>query len=113
MRGFRTWSPGAAAARGSSKLAPAHRWRARAGSVERQTNGRLLWQALRPHQWAKNLLLFVPLVLTPAQVTDPAKWVALLAAFACWSAVASAGYLANDALDLAADRADPVKRGRP
>jgi 4-hydroxybenzoate polyprenyltransferase len=37
----------------------------------------------------------------------------LLAAFASWGAVASAGYLANDALDLAADRTDPEKRDRP
>jgi 4-hydroxybenzoate polyprenyltransferase len=75
--------------------------------------GSALWRALRPHQWAKNLLLFVPLALTPSQIADTAKWLTLLAAFACWSAVASAGYLANDALDLASDRADPVKRGRP
>ncbi len=72
-----------------------------------------LRRALRPHQWAKNLLLFVPLALTPAQASDTGKWLVLLAAFACWSAVASAGYLANDALDVAADRADPEKRNRP
>jgi 4-hydroxybenzoate polyprenyltransferase len=75
--------------------------------------GPALWRALRPHQWAKNLLLFVPLVLTPAEAGDTAKWLVALAAFACWSAVASAGYLANDALDVAADRADPEKRHRP
>jgi hypothetical protein len=62
---------------------------------------------------AKNLLLFVPLALTPAQASDTGKWLVALAAFACWSAVASAGYLANDALDVAADRADPEKRNRP
>jgi 4-hydroxybenzoate polyprenyltransferase len=72
-----------------------------------------LGRALRPHHWAKNLLLFVPLALTPSQVSDTRKWLVLLAAFACWSAVASAGYLANDALDVAADRADPEKRNRP
>jgi 4-hydroxybenzoate polyprenyltransferase len=55
----------------------------------------------------------VPLALTPAKISDTGKWLVLLGAFACWSAVASAGYLANDALDLAADRADPEKRGRP
>src|SRR5262249_52893868 len=75
--------------------------------------GGALWRALRPHQWAKNLLLFVPLALTPAQASDTGKWLIAVAAFACWSAVASAGYLANDALDVAADRADPEKRGRP
>jgi len=81
--------------------------------VERERTGSALWRALRPHQWAKNLLLFVPLALTPAQVSDTGKWLVLLGAFACWSAVASAGYLANDALDLASDRADPAKRDRP
>jgi 4-hydroxybenzoate polyprenyltransferase len=79
----------------------------------RAGTGSALWRALRPHQWAKNLLLFVPLALTPTQVFDPRKWIVLLAAFGCWSAVASAGYLVNDALDLATDRADPEKRNRP
>jgi 4-hydroxybenzoate polyprenyltransferase len=83
------------------------------GLVGGQRTGSALWRALRPHQWAKNLLLFVPLALTPVQVSEIGKWLVLLAAFACWSAVASAGYLANDALDLAADRADPEKRNRP
>src|SRR5262245_65208566 len=81
--------------------------------MEAARPGRALWRALRPHQWAKNLLLFVPLALTPAQASDTGKWLVLLAAFASWSAVASAGYLANDALDVAADRADPEKRTRP
>jgi 4-hydroxybenzoate polyprenyltransferase len=37
-------------------------------------------RAMRPHQWAKNLLVFVPLFLTPDDVGDPAKqWAALLA----------------------------------
>jgi 4-hydroxybenzoate polyprenyltransferase len=83
------------------------------GSVEREGTGSALWRALRPHQWAKNLLLFVPLALTPALLPDTEKWWVLIAAFACWNAIASAGYLANDALDLASDRADPAKRDRP
>jgi len=81
--------------------------------VERDRTVRALWRALRPHQWAKNLLVFVPLALTPALHRDRAKWLVLIAAFASWSAVASAGYLANDRFDLAADRADPAKRDRP
>jgi 4-hydroxybenzoate polyprenyltransferase len=81
--------------------------------LERETTGSALWRALRPHQWAKNLLLFVPLALTPAQASDTEKWRVLMAAFVCWSAVASAGYLANDALDLVSDRSDPTKRDRP
>ncbi len=101
--------------RESSKLAgpsPAGRaveW----GPLERERTGSALWRALRPHQWAKNLLLFVPLALTPALVADTGQWLVLFAAFVSFSAVASAGYLANDRLDLAADRADPAKRDRP
>jgi 4-hydroxybenzoate polyprenyltransferase len=57
--------------------------------------------------------LFVPLALTPSLHGDTAKWLAALAAFAAWSAVASAGYLANDWLDRESDRSDPAKRERP
>ena len=70
-------------------------------------------RALRPHQWAKNLLVFVPLVLTPPQVGDPDKQLKAVFAFVCLCLVASAGYVVNDLLDLAADRAHPVKRNRP
>ena len=118
MRGFRTRTPGARlgkeaeevgrrAARPEPSEGPA-----RVGPVN-EAIGSALWRALRPHQWAKNLLVFVPLALTPALHGDLAKWLVLLAAFASWSAVASAGYLANDRFDLAADRADPAKRHRP
>ncbi len=68
---------------------------------------------MRPHQWAKNLLVFVPLALTPEQVGDRALWLAAFAAFAALCAVASAGYLVNDLLDVEADREDPAKRDRP
>jgi 4-hydroxybenzoate polyprenyltransferase len=81
--------------------------------VEREAIPAALWRAVRPHQWAKNLLVFVPLALTPAQHGDRSKWLVLVAAFASWSAVASAGYLANDRFDLESDRADPAKRDRP
>jgi 4-hydroxybenzoate polyprenyltransferase len=82
-------------------------------AAEAEPSAVALWRALRPHQWAKNGLVFVPLLLTPALHRDRARWLVLLAAFVSWSAAASAGYLANDRLDLAADRADPAKRDRP
>ncbi|MHC4471806.1 MAG: UbiA family prenyltransferase, partial [Planctomycetota bacterium] len=66
-------------------------------------------RALRPLQWSKNLLLAVPLVL--AHQTLKAESVAL--AMLAFSLVASAGYVINDLLDLAADRAHPEKRRRP
>jgi 4-hydroxybenzoate polyprenyltransferase len=70
-------------------------------------------RALRPHQWAKNLLVFVPLALTPERLVDPALELAALVAFVAFSLAASAGYVVNDLIDLEADRAHPDKRGRP
>jgi len=75
-----------------------------------------LWRsavwALRPHQWAKNLLLFLPLLLAH-QVNHLAKWMALALAFVLLNACASAVYLLNDVVDLDADRRHPTKRNRP
>jgi 4-hydroxybenzoate polyprenyltransferase len=70
-------------------------------------------RALRPHQWTKNLLVFVPLALTPEHVGDTERQVAALLAFVALSLVASGGYVVNDLLDLEADRAHPVERSRP
>lgn len=70
-------------------------------------------RALRPLQWAKNLLLFVPLALTPHAIGDQARQLAVLLAFVCFSLCASAGYVLNDLLDLHADRQHPTKRHRP
>ncbi|HVA12498.1 MAG TPA: UbiA family prenyltransferase [Stellaceae bacterium] len=69
-------------------------------------------RALRPYQWVKNLLVFVPLVCVAAY-RDLGGWEAALASFAAFSAVASAIYLLNDICDLAADRAHPSKARRP
>jgi 4-hydroxybenzoate polyprenyltransferase len=69
--------------------------------------------ALRPHQWAKNLLVFVPLLLTPHLVGDASRHRQALLAFAAMSLCASAGYVVNDLLDLEADRGHPSKRQRP
>jgi len=69
-------------------------------------------RALRPHQWAKNLLVFVPL-LAAHRFNDPAAIVEAMWAFAAFSLLASSAYLLNDLLDLGADRAHPRKRLRP
>ena len=68
-------------------------------------------KALRPHQWVKNVLLFVPLVL--AQVTAPSVYLLVCLGWIAFSFVASAVYLFNDLMDLADDRAHPRKRNRP
>jgi 4-hydroxybenzoate polyprenyltransferase len=92
-------------------------WRARRARpdliVINQERGR--WRsalrALRPHQWAKNTLMFLPAVAAHLQPTLPLA-LRLIAGFAAFSALASAGYLLNDIADLSADRAHPVKRHR-
>ncbi|MEO0990358.1 MAG: UbiA family prenyltransferase [Pseudomonadota bacterium] len=72
---------------------------------------RALLKALRPHQWLKNLLIFVPMLL--AHDLAPVTVLSALVAFLAFSAVASSVYLLNDLLDLDADRAHPRKRKRP
>lgn len=67
-------------------------------------------RALRVYQYAKNTLVFVPLV-TAHQISLAALGDALLA-FLAFSACASGAYLMNDLLDLAADRHHPTKRHR-
>ncbi len=70
-----------------------------------------LLRALRPHQWSKNLLIFLPTFL--AHDLSPARLVHALMGFLSFSACASAVYLTNDLLDLETDRRHPTKRARP
>lgn len=69
-------------------------------------------KALRVHQWAKNLLLFVPL-LTAYSFLDSGSVLKTVLAFFAFSFCASATYLMNDLWDLDNDRAHPRKRARP
>jgi len=68
-------------------------------------------KALRPHQWLKNVLVFLPM-LTAHQVTG-ATILASLGAFIAFSLIASSVYVLNDLLDLRVDRLHPRKRNRP
>jgi 4-hydroxybenzoate polyprenyltransferase len=71
----------------------------------------LTWlNALRVYQYAKNTLVFVP-VLTSHQINLSSVLGAFLA-FLAFSACASSAYLLNDILDLATDRQHPSKRYR-
>ena len=69
-------------------------------------------RSLRPHQWAKNLLVFVPLVAAH-RLGEPGAVGAALLAFASFCLLASGTYLVNDLFDLASDRAHARKRMRP
>jgi len=69
-------------------------------------------RALRIHQWAKNLLLFLPLLLSH-QLNNPELILYSLASFFSFSLCASSVYLLNDLLDLEHDRQHATKRARP
>jgi len=68
-------------------------------------------RALRPHQWAKNALVFLPLVA--GHFFDTPSLTAATLAFICFCMAASSAYLINDLLDLPSDRDHPRKRMRP
>lgn len=68
-------------------------------------------RALRLHQWSKNLLLFVPLLLSHSY-GDLAAFGLAIGGFLALGCVASGTYLINDLSDLEADRAHATKRFR-
>ncbi len=68
-------------------------------------------RAMRVHQWAKNVLIFVPLLL--AHALNSRSVLQAVAAFFCFSLCASSTYIVNDLLDIEADRRHPRKRRRP
>ena len=72
---------------------------------------RSVLKAIRIHQWAKNVLLFLPLLLS--HKISWASAVPAVVAFFCFSFVASANYLVNDLLDIESDRHHLTKRLRP
>jgi len=84
-----------------------------AGGAQRRGGRASAWtRALRVHQWVKNFLVFVPLLMAHL-VDDWGRLAAAAAAFAAWCLCASGVYLVNDLLDLEADRSHPLKRARP
>jgi 4-hydroxybenzoate polyprenyltransferase len=70
-----------------------------------------LLHAMRPHQWAKNLLIFIPLLLSHKASAKGLLDAAV--AFCAFSFAASATYIFNDLLDIENDRHHAKKRNRP
>lgn len=68
-------------------------------------------RALRLHQWSKNLLVFVPLLLS-GDLSEQSVFLSIVA-FLLLSLACSGSYLINDMLDLQEDRAHWTKRERP
>lgn len=73
--------------------------------------GKALLKGLRPRQWLKNLLVFLPMLAGHAFNLEALT--ASLFAFVAFSMCASSAYLLNDALDAQDDRLHPTKRRRP
>lgn len=80
--------------------------------VSRRSVGRAFIKEMRPHQWAKNLLIFAPL-LAAHQYMEVSILLFAAWAFLCFSLCASGVYFLNDFLDLEADRRHPRKKLRP
>lgn len=87
----------------------------RDGPVTRLEAERPTWRTwiklLRVHQYAKNSLLFVPLLT--AHAFDLMSIVQVVIGVIAFSLCASSVYILNDLVDVAADRAHPTKRNRP
>jgi 4-hydroxybenzoate polyprenyltransferase len=107
-------------ARGACLVAPSHRLLrkvhefARPAAIlgARESATRSALAALRPQQWIKNILVFVPLVTSHNVFHFPLAMAAAIA-FACFCLCASAVYVLNDLADISADRRHPTKRKRP
>jgi 4-hydroxybenzoate polyprenyltransferase/phosphoserine phosphatase len=79
----------------------------------RPAAGLKVWlKALRLHQWAKNLLLFAPLILAH-KYDDPQAILMAVLGFLILGVTASGTYLVNDLSDLGSDRRHRSKRNRP
>ena len=76
--------------------------------------------ALRPQQWVKNGLVFLPLVFAINVAWDlndldplPRLILELVVVFLAFCATSGAVYLLNDVMDREVDRVHPIKRDRP
>ena len=78
---------------------------------ERVSPFKAWFKAIRIHQWAKNILIFLPLLL--AHTFAPGLIAGSVLAFFSFCLGASATYIVNDLLDLEVDRQHPRKRRRP
>ncbi len=71
-----------------------------------------LVELLRPYQWYKNLLVFLPLIFSQ-NITNAVALASSVLAFASLCAISSASYVLNDIVDRKSDRLNPEKRSRP
>src|SRR3989338_1426350 len=68
-------------------------------------------QLIRIEQWAKNGLIFLPLLFSAPE--DVYAWPLLVLGFFGFCSISSVTYIINDWVDRAADRLHPTKKNRP
>ncbi|MGD8806249.1 MAG: decaprenyl-phosphate phosphoribosyltransferase [Chloroflexota bacterium] len=71
-----------------------------------------LIKTMRPRQWPKNGLVFVPLFFD-GKLTDPGSVIRTVVAFVLLCMMSGAVYIMNDLKDIGKDRQHPLKRRRP
>ncbi len=81
-------------------------------STDRRNFVSALVVAMRPRQWAKNVLVFAA-PLAAGQLFVPEILLPSLGAFVAFCLISSATYLINDVRDIEADRVHPRKSSRP
>ncbi|SLN49539.1 UbiA family prenyltransferase [Pseudooctadecabacter jejudonensis] len=72
---------------------------------------RAVLKSMRPHQWVKNVLLFLPMIAAHAFFFE--TFLAVCLGIVSFSAAASCIYIVNDLLDIEADRLHAKKCKRP
>jgi 4-hydroxybenzoate polyprenyltransferase len=80
--------------------------------ISRSSQWRLVFKQIRVHQWVKNALIFLPMILSH-QYDSLSVWLQSLLAFGAFSLTSSAVYVLNDLFDLESDRQHPQNRARP
>ena len=73
---------------------------------------RSLIKLMRPHQYIKNIFIFLPLFFA-LKITDVTLFGNAFIAFVAFSLVSSAVYIMNDCFDIVEDRLHPTKKYRP
>lgn len=69
-------------------------------------------RVLRPQQWCKNLLVFLPIIFSQ-NLTNAQALLNTIIAFVSLCAVSSSSYVLNDIADRKEDRLNPEKKDRP
>ena len=70
-----------------------------------------IFKIIRPHQWVKNILVFVPMLMSHNLNIN--NFILSTKAFIIFSLVASSIYVVNDIVDIKSDQKHPYKKNRP